>query len=366
MRQPKRILILAGGTGGHIFPGLALAEALLQAGYAVSWMGAEGGMEVDLVPAEIPMHCIAVTGLRGKGRWAWIMAPYRLIKAGWQAACILQRVKPDLVVGMGGFASGPGGLMAYCLRKKLMIHEQNAVAGLTNRCLSYLATRVLQAFPTAFPQARAAQTVGNPVRAALHRLPAPDKRYAGRHLPLRVLVIGGSRGAHAINRLLIDWAEQAGADSEVMVWHQTGQADYWDCQQAYESAGVSATVMPFIEDMASAYAWADWVICRAGALTVAELAVVGLPSLLIPFPAAVDDHQYHNATYLSQLGAAVVRRQADCQLPELVALLAEYASPEGLGKLAQMAQQARHAAADDAVDKMLAHCVALLGEEKRL
>jgi UDP-N-acetylglucosamine--N-acetylmuramyl-(pentapeptide) pyrophosphoryl-undecaprenol N-acetylglucosamine transferase len=329
-------------------------------------MGAEGGMEVSLVPAEIPMHCIAVTGLRGKGRWAWMTAPYRLIKACWQAAWILLRVKPDLVVGMGGFASGPGGLMAYCLRKKILIHEQNAVAGLTNRCLSHIATRVLQAFPNAFPQARCAQTVGNPVRAALHGLPAPEKRYAGRCLPLRVLVIGGSRGAHAINRLLMDWAEQAGAGSDIMVWHQTGQADYLACEQAYASAGVSATVMPFIEDMASAYAWADWVICRAGALTVSELAVVGLPSLLIPFPAAVDDHQYHNAAYLSQVGAAVVMRQASCQVADLVACLAEYASPEGLDKLAQMAYQARQAAADDAVDKMLSHCLALLEEEKRL
>lgn len=362
MAKPKRVLILAGGTGGHIFPGLAVADALQQAGYAVSWMGAEGGMEVELVPAQIPMHCIAVTGLRGKGRWAWFTAPYRLLKACYQAARILRRVQPDLVVGMGGFASGPGGLMAWCLRKKILIHEQNAVAGLTNRCLSHLATRVLQAFPGAFSTARHVYTVGNPVRAALQALPAPAERYAERSLPLRVLVLGGSRGAHAINTLLIDWAAQVGSDPGVVLWHQTGQADYLACKEAYAKAGISATVMPFIDEMASAYAWADWVICRAGALTVSELAAVGLPSLLIPFPAAVDDHQYHNARYLSAVGAAVVMRQSACQVADVAAFLAEYASPEGLKKLAQRAEQARQAAADDALDQILSHCVALLGE----
>ncbi|WP_415890428.1 undecaprenyldiphospho-muramoylpentapeptide beta-N-acetylglucosaminyltransferase [Neptuniibacter sp. SY11_33] len=321
----KIALIMAGGTGGHVFPALATAEKLQAQGVHVEWLGSRHGIEADLVPAAgLKLHSIEVRGLRGKGKLSLLLAPFKLLIALWQALSVVRSVKPDVVLGMGGFASGPGGLAAWLLRIPLIIHEQNAVAGMTNKALSKLAKKVLEAFQGAFKSGLVTQTVGNPVRGSILNLPEPTERFSGREGPLRLLVVGGSLGAKAINDLLPEVLADLPQEQRPEVWHQAGKRNIEETQQRYEALDVTeCKVVAFIDDMAEAYSWADVVLCRAGALTVSELSNAGVASVLVPFPYAVDDHQTKNANYLAERDAAILIQQSDLNKEMLTALLTE-------------------------------------------
>ena len=298
------VLILAGGTGGHIFPGLAVAQALRARDVPVVWLGSDGGMETRLVPpAGITIETISVRGLRGKGTLALLKAPFLLVRALWQALAVLRRLRPRAVLSFGGFPAGPGGLVAWLLRRPLLVHEQNRAPGLTNRVLARLARRVLCGFPGSFP-GRACEAVGNPVRPEIAAVAPPAQRLAGRTGAARLLVLGGSQGAHSLNIALPQVLARLPAAQRPDVRHQCGERHAEKCREVYAQAGVTASVEPFIADMAEAYAWADLVVCRAGALTLAELCAAGVGALLVPYPNAVDDHQTRNAEFLVERGAA--------------------------------------------------------------
>jgi UDP-N-acetylglucosamine--N-acetylmuramyl-(pentapeptide) pyrophosphoryl-undecaprenol N-acetylglucosamine transferase len=340
------VLILAGGTGGHIFPGLAVARALRDSDVPVVWLGAAGGMETRLVPpAGIPLETIAVSGLRGKGAAALLKAPFLLARALWQAAAVLRRLRPRAVLSFGGYAAGPGGLAAWLLRRPLLVHEQNRAPGMTNRVLAKLAKRVLCGFPDSFRGGRG-ETVGNPVRAEIAALPVPDVRLAGRSGAPRLLVLGGSQGAQALNVTLPQLLARLPAETRPDVRHQCGERHAAKTAAVYADAGVVAAIEPFIADMAQAYAWADLVVCRAGALTLAELCAAGVGSLLVPFPGAVDDHQTRNGEYLVARGAARLVPEGDGFADRLQAALATLLADRDL-RLA-MATAARAAARPDA------------------
>lgn len=307
----KRILMMAGGTGGHIFPALAIANAMKAAGVEVQWLGSRGGMECRIVGAQFPMHCLRISGLRGRGFRVKLLLPYRLLVATLQALYYLWQFKPDLVISMGGFVAGPGGLAAWLARKRLIVHEQNAIAGMTNRYLSRGAALVMSAYPNVLSNHAAAVEVGNPIRKALTQLPAPDQRLADRSGPLRILVLGGSRGAALLNQGVLHWLQHFSRRTELALWHQTGEAAQATVSAAYQAMGMQARVDAFIEDMAAAFAWVDVMICRAGALTVAEIAAVGVASIFVPYAHAVDNHQLYNAQYLADQGAASVILEAD-------------------------------------------------------
>jgi len=350
------IVIMAGGTGGHVFPALAVAEQLRARGVPVVWMGTRRGLEARLVPqAGIPIEWIGVAGLRGHGLRRLVTAPVMLTQALLQAGGILRRLQPRLVLGMGGFASGPGGLMARLLGIPLVVHEQNALAGMTNRWLSRLADRVLEAFPGSFPPPRRALAVGNPVRASIAALPEPAQRFADRAGRPRLLVVGGSQGALALNQLLPAALALVPAAQRPEVWHQAGGALQAAAAQAYKAAGVAVQLQPFIEDMAAAYSWADLVLCRAGALTVAELAAAGVGAVLVPFPHAVDDHQTANARFLESSGAALIAPQAGLNPEQLAALLQTLLSDRA--RLLAMAQAARGLARADAAAQVASICL---------
>ena len=322
------VAILAGGTGGHIFPGLAVAQALRERGVPVLWIGARDRMETRLVPAQgFPIETIDIAGLRGKGALALIGAPARLLRAVWQARAILRRAKPRAVISFGGFAAGPGGLAAWLSGLPLLVHEQNSRPGVTNRVLSRLARRVLEGFPDAFPTKVAVQTVGNPVRPEIAALPPPQTRRADRDGALRVLVLGGSQGARALNR----GVPQALAAQTISldVLHQCGESQVQAATEAYAQAGVTARIVPFIENMADVYGWADIVVCRAGALTLAEVCAAGIASVLVPLPIAADDHQTFNAEHLVKHGAGVrVAEGEDFEERLAVAITELAADPE--------------------------------------
>jgi UDP-N-acetylglucosamine--N-acetylmuramyl-(pentapeptide) pyrophosphoryl-undecaprenol N-acetylglucosamine transferase len=352
------VLIMAGGTGGHVFPALAVARVLRGMQRDVVWLGTRRGIEARLVPAEgIPMEWIEVEGLRGRGPGRWLAAPLKLLRALWQALAVLRRIHPAVVLGCGGFASGPGGLAAWLMRTPLVIHEQNAVAGLTNRWLARLADTVAEAFPGSFPRARGVMTTGNPVRSDIAALAAPERRFAARSGRLRLLVFGGSQGAAALNRIVPPAVATLPDAVRPLVLHQTGAAELESTQALYRRLGVEADVRAFVEDMAAAYAAADFAVTRAGALTVSELAAAGLGALLVPFPAAVDDHQAHNAAYLVEAGAARMIRES--------ALTPERLGRELLGILEggrdmplAMARAARRVAVTDAADRLAGLCLA--------
>lgn len=296
-----KVLIAAGGTGGHVYPGLAVAERLRAAGHEVVWLGNPDSFEWRTVqPTGIPFCSVRITGLRGKGALALFAAPLRLCRAVWAALRILRHESPQIVLGMGGFVAGPAGIAAWLLGRPLVIHEQNARAGLTNRLLSRLAREVLLGFDAALPGGR---PVGNPVRASIADLPTPEDRFRGRQGPLRLLVVGGSQGARALNEALPGLIAGLPEARRPEIRHQAGRS-LPTAMEAYGKAGVQATVEAYIEDMATAYAWADVIVCRAGASTVAEVAACGLGALLVPFPYAVDDHQTANAQQLVRAGAA--------------------------------------------------------------
>lgn len=338
----RNVLIMAAGTGGHIFPALSIAEELQKRGCIVHWLGTPEGMEGDIVRNRgIPLHRVTVRGLRGKGPAGLLLAPLMVLRATWQVMRILRRLRPVCVLGMGGYVTGPGGVAARLRRLPLVIHEQNAIAGFSNRILARLATRVTESFPDTFRIGSRVVCTGNPVREAIESLPARRPMTHGG--PLRLLVLGGSRGAGAINEAVPRAVHELPASRRPAIWHQAGRDKIAMARDAYLRAGLhpgeGCRVEPFIEDMAEAYDWADLVVCRAGATTTAELAAVGLPSVLVPFPHAVDDHQTANASWLSQAGAAILLPQTDCDGPRLSRLLQHYTeNPELLQGMADAAR----------------------------
>lgn len=335
----KSLLVMAGGTGGHVFPALATADLLRAQGVHVEWLGTQRGIEARVVPAaDIKLNCIPVSGLRGKGVLRLLTAPFNLLKAVLAARAVIKRVKPDAVLGMGGFASGPGGLAARLMGIPVVIHEQNAIPGMTNKVLARIATRVLQAFPGAFEQCQEKDTIGNPVRGPILELPEPAERMQGRTGPVRLLVVGGSLGAKAINERLPEVLASMPVDARPQVWHQTGQTHHKQTVEQYASFGVEARVVPFIEQMDEAFGWADLVLCRSGALTVSELAIAGVAAILVPFPFAVDDHQTANAQVLAGCGAAELVQQSELTSDALYQLLSKLNQREHLLKMAQLAR----------------------------
>jgi UDP-N-acetylglucosamine--N-acetylmuramyl-(pentapeptide) pyrophosphoryl-undecaprenol N-acetylglucosamine transferase len=345
-----RILIMAGGTGGHVFPALAVAERLRDAGHEVVWMGTRDGLEARVVPAnDFPIVWIRIHGLRGSGLSRLFTAPLVLLRALVQAIAALRRVRPAVVLGMGGFAAGPGGLAAWLLRRPLVIHEQNAAAGLTNRWLARLATRSLQAFPGALPEA---EVVGNPVRAGFSTLADPAQRAAQREA-IHLLVLGGSLGAKALNERVPAALAQMPVERRPQVWHQGGRT-VEVATASYSESGVAARIDAFIEDMPEAYAWADLVVCRAGAMTVAELAAAGVAAVFVPFPYATDDHQSRNAEYLVRAGAAERIAESDLDIQTLAATLSRLSDRE---QLLRMAQAARQAATPNACARIADTCL---------
>lgn len=356
----SNILIMAGGTGGHVFPALAVAQELRGRGHQVHWLGTRHGLESDVVPrAGFPIEYLSVKGLRGKGVIGWLLAPGRLLLALTQALRICARLRPQAVLGMGGFVTGPGGVASWLLHRPLVIHEQNAIPGMTNRWLSHFATRVLQAFPGSFTPQRHAVVTGNPVRHGILNITTPAQRYHSRQGALQVLIIGGSLGAQALNEMVPAAVSQLEPAVRPMIWHQTGKQREQSTQQRYADFGVSARVVPFITDMAEAYAWADVVICRAGAMTISELSNVGLASILVPFPFAVDDHQTANARVLADAGAARLVQQRDLTPALLASHLRELIS-QGRSQLLVMAAAAQRQSKPDATNVVADHVVEVM------
>lgn len=336
-----KALIMAGGTGGHVFPAVAVAQRLVGDGWQVHWLGSQGGMEVELVTRNgFPISTLPVSGLRGGGALRLVAAPFKLLRSLVGALRVIRRERPQVVIGFGGFASGPGGVAARLAGIPLVVHEQNAIAGLTNRLLARIASRVLVAFPEATRQLPGATVVGNPVRDAIRAVPPPADRYASRDGALRVLVVGGSLGAQALNTHVPAAMALVARDMAVSVRHQTGRTSVEDTRGAYARVGVAAEVLPFIDDMAGAYAWADLVICRSGALTVSELAAAGVPAIFVPFPHAVDDHQTHNAGYLVSAGAARLLPQPQLTGERLADEVRAIAARECLQAMAEAARKA--------------------------
>ena len=345
----RTLLIMAGGTGGHIFPALAVAEKMRERGWRVVWLGNPEGMEARLVPQHgFEMVWVKFGALRGKGFLRKLLLPLNLLRGFWQAQKAIRRVQPNVVLGMGGYITFPGGMMAALFGKPLVVHEQNSVAGLANRVLAGVADRIATGFPEALKKGI---WTGNPVRPEIAKIAPPAERFAGRDGALRLLVIGGSLGAQALNETIPQGMALLGENELPQIVHQAGEKHIEALKANYAAAGVPAHCVPFIEDMAGAYEWADLVICRAGALTVAELAAAGVASILVPFPHAVDDHQTGNARFLVNVGGAFLLPQGELS-PEAVALIRNYSR----GQLLEMAEKARSLAKPDATDEVANIC----------
>lgn len=353
MVDVRPVLIMAGGTGGHVFPALAVADELRMRGIPVVWLGTRAGIESRLVPqAGYTIEWLSITGLRGKNALTLLLAPVRLIVACWQALLVLLKRKPCAVLGMGGFASGPGGLMAWLTRKPLLVHEQNTIPGLTNKILAKLATSVLQAFPLVFERAT---TTGNPVRKSICEIDEPEKRLLNRKGNIRLLVVGGSLGAVKLNEIIPRALAKINLEQRPEVIHQTGLKNIESAKTCYSEAGVEAKVEAFIDDMPAVYEWADLVICRSGAMTVFELAAAGAASILVPYPYAVDDHQTHNAYYLEQAGAAIIKQQNELSLDWIVSVINDFSVNRQ--KLFDMATAARKLAIPDSAKTIADACL---------
>jgi UDP-N-acetylglucosamine--N-acetylmuramyl-(pentapeptide) pyrophosphoryl-undecaprenol N-acetylglucosamine transferase len=349
----RTILIMAGGTGGHVFPGLAVADVLRERGWKVVWMGAKSGMEARLVPARgYEMAWIRARALRGKGLLATVLLPLNLLIGFWQSARAIFRIRPDVVLGMGGYVAFPGGMMASLLARPLAVHEQNAVAGLTNRLLAGVADRLMTAFPEALG---GAEWTGNPVRAGIAGLAEPEARYAGRSGPLRLLVVGGSLGAQALNEAVPRALAMIPSAERPRVVHQSGEKHIEALRASYAAAGVAAEPVAFIEDMAARYAEADLVVCRAGAITVAEISAGGVASVLVPYPHAVDDHQTANARFLAERGAAILLPQKELAPEKLATTLRALDRP----RLLEMARKARALGKPEAARLVAERCMEL-------
>jgi UDP-N-acetylglucosamine--N-acetylmuramyl-(pentapeptide) pyrophosphoryl-undecaprenol N-acetylglucosamine transferase len=356
----RPILVMAGGTGGHVYPALAVAKALQRESRDVVWLGTHRGLESRVVPAAgINMEWINVSGLRRKGLIAIVIAPFQLCWALIQSLVVIARRRPAAVLGMGGFVSGPGGVAAWLTRRPLVIHEQNAAAGLTNRLLARLARVVLQAFPGSFNSRVHAETVGNPVREDIAAVAGPGARYAARDGSLRLLVLGGSQGALALNRTVPAALALLPSDIRPVVRHQCGAATIDKAHDAYARSEIDVELVPFIEDMASAYAWADLVVCRAGALTVAELCAVGLPAVFVPYPSAVDDHQTANAKPMTEAGAATIIQESDLSDESLAAVLRNWLRSRD--ELRARAENARTLARPEALSRITQLCLQQAG-----
>ncbi|REG81645.1 undecaprenyldiphospho-muramoylpentapeptide beta-N-acetylglucosaminyltransferase [Marinomonas pollencensis] len=355
MSNAKRVVIMAGGTGGHIYPALASAQQFKEKGMQVFWLGSKGGMEEALVPQhDIPIHTLSIKGVRGKGVVGLLSAPFRILHAIGQAVAVLQKIKPSVVLGMGGFVAGPGAIAAKLLGIPLVIHEQNAIAGTTNRILAKVANTRLQAFSDALPNA---VTVGNPIRAdILSQTVRPVRDGQGR--PLKLLVVGGSLGAKAINDIVPSVLAQWHGSQRLDVWHQTGKRNFEAVTALYSEAGVKARVEPYLDSMEQAYYWADVVLCRAGAMTVSELAIAGLPSILVPLPHAIDDHQTANARHLESVDAAYLLPQSELTSDKVVSILMGLLESET--RLQNMGEQAKKIAHPDATRDVVAHCLRLI------
>jgi UDP-N-acetylglucosamine--N-acetylmuramyl-(pentapeptide) pyrophosphoryl-undecaprenol N-acetylglucosamine transferase len=327
-------MIMAGGTGGHVMPGLAVASEMKSRSWNVVWLGVPGSMEADLVPKHgIPMQWVRMSGLRGKGIVRTLLLPFNLLRGFWQSILALRATKPNVVLGMGGYVAFPGAMMAVLLNRPLVIHEQNSVAGLTNKVLSHIADRILEAFPDSLS---GAQCVGNPLRSGLVSDADPAQRFASRSGPLKLLVIGGSLGAKVLNDTVPAAVANLPAAQRPQITHQSGRAHREALIQNYKEAGVDAQVVDFIDDVASEYRQADLVVCRAGAMTVAELAAVGAAGILVPYPYAVDDHQTRNAAYLADNNAAVLINQSEFSAQWLAGKLTEL-NREALAAMASRA-----------------------------
>ncbi len=348
---PVRIaLIMAGGTGGHIFPGLAVAQALRERGWRVHWLGAPGSMESRIVPPQgFPLEAIDFSGVRGKGLATLVQLPLRLARAFWQAWQVVRRVQPDVVVGLGGYISFPGGMMAALAGKPLVLHEQNSVAGMANKWLARVADRVFTAFPQVLPKG---QWVGNPLRSAFTQQAEPAERFAGRSGPLRLLVVGGSLGARALNEIVPQALALIPQGQRPQVTHQSGAAQIDALRANYQAAGVQAELTPFIDDTASAFAAADLIVCRAGASTVTEIAAVGAAAVFVPFPSAVDDHQTHNAQFLVQAGGGWLVPQSDLTPRSLADMLQKIERPA----LLERAQKAKSMQKTQAAREVVTAC----------
>lgn len=354
----RTILIMAGGTGGHVFPGLAVAAYFRKQGWRVVWLGTREGIEAKLVLQQgYDMAWVSFSGVRGKGVLRLAFLPLQLLLAFWQSAQALFAHRPDVVLGFGGYTAFPGGMMAALLNRPLVIHEQNSIAGLTNKVLAKLADKVLVAFPDAFGAAKAQNMVwtGNPVREAIAHIAPPQARYAQRSGPLRLLVVGGSLGAQVLNEVVPQALALLPQPQRPIVTHQSGTRHFAALKHAYAQAGVAARIEAFIDDMAQCYAESDLVICRAGALTVAEIAAAGVASLFVPYPHAVDDHQTYNARFLADQGAATLLPQAELSPPALARLLAGFARDQ----LLTMAQRARALGKPEATRSVAEHCMEL-------
>ena len=345
----RTLLIMAGGTGGHIFPALAVAEKMRERGWRVVWLGNPEGMEARLVPQHgFEMVWVKFGALRGKGFLRKLLLPLNLLRGFWQAQQAIRQVQPNVVLGMGGYITFPGGMMAALFGKPLVVHEQNSVAGLANRVLAGVADRIVTGFPEVLKKGIWA---GNPVRPEIAKIAPPAERFAGRDGALRLLVIGGSLGAQALNEIIPQGMALLGENELPQIVHQAGEKHIEALKANYAAAGVPAHCVPFIEDMAGAYEWADLVICRAGALTVAELAAAGVASILVPFPHAVDDHQTGNARFLVNVGGAFLLPQGELS-PEAIALIRNYSR----GQLLEMAEKARSLAKPDATEEVANIC----------
>ncbi|SEI98543.1 UDP-N-acetylglucosamine-N-acetylmuramylpentapeptide N-acetylglucosamine transferase [Variovorax sp. OK605] len=346
----RTALVMAGGTGGHIFPGLAVAEALRERGWRVHWLGAPGSMEEKLVPPRgFAFEPVQFGGVRGKGPLTLFLLPLRLLRAFWQSLGVVRRVKPDVVVGLGGYITFPGGMMGVLMGKPLVLHEQNSVAGLANKVLAGVADRVFTAFPDVLKKA---QWVGNPLRAAFTSQPDPAARFAGRTGPLKLLVVGGSLGARGLNTVVPQALARIAPETRPQVLHQSGAKQIDELRANYTAAGVEGELTPFIEDTAQAYADADIIVARAGASTVTEIAAVGAAALFVPFPSAVDDHQTTNARFLVDAGGGWLVQQADLT-PEL---LADLLQKTGRNALIDKAAKAKTMQKTEAVDAVVRAC----------
>ena len=359
-KQLGPILITAGGTGGHVYPGLAVARALQAQDIPVIWMGTPNGLEARVIPeADIDMVYLSVSGLRGKGLLKLLVAPVQLVKALFQSVMIMRKIKPSAVLGMGGFVAGPGGLVASLMGKPVIIHEQNAIPGLTNKLLSGFSKKVLEGFPGTFVDRKNTLGIGNPVRKDIASLENPRQRLGDRWGHVHVLVFGGSLGAQALNEIVPMALGELALDKRPVVRHQAGKNKDQSTIKTYKNMGVEAEITPFIEDMAEAYEWADLVICRSGALTVAELAAAGIASIMVPYPWAVDDHQTANAKYLSEQDAAILMPQNELTKESLSELLRDLCSNRD--KLIEMSIRARELAKPQATDEVAAICAELAG-----
>lgn len=355
-----RILIMAGGTGGHVFPALSLAAALRNHGCELTWLGTRAGIESRLVPAAgIAIEYLDIGGLRGKGWSSWLRAPWRLLRSLWAAYRLIWRLRPGVVVGLGGYVTGPGGLAAWLCRRPLLIHEQNAVAGMTNRLLARFASGVYEAFPHSFPPAVKTHVIGNPVRAEFFELPAPDLRYAAREDEIQILVIGGSQGAAKLNSVVPDALARVSEQVSLRVRHQSGARELESTRAHYAKLDLTAEVIPFIDDVVQAYSQADILICRAGALTVSEVAAAGIAAIFVPLAVAVDDHQTRNAQTLEQVGAAMILPESALTAEHLAQLMTPLA--ENRAALAEMGLRARQCANPDATESLMKACLQAAG-----